>query len=338
MLYTVSNDETEIQNLLIQLKDKYGDYAFISYIDGEYGIRVWVYNSLVYNFYNEMKKKNKICIGIVFKNTKCFLNNLCDHIIEINDIEFLSNTLQDINVDNSWHSPNHKNNVVPSNSYCGNDGCDLVYIRGMHSKEYENVLLDMNFSDIFYTLHVDGSRFINSHGCNNGYMYKINNENIIYHNINNNTCFTHMNVVKPTIKRAKTNKIVIWIRNTNKWEYKNTKEDYYNCLLEYCIKNDKMCYVFQDVTPVTLPIHCNIIDCTSRIKNRPDFDNFINICSDSDIYIGSDSGPIYLLLHQNIDIVKICHDKLVAYVNDENTFNNINNTDNLISILDNYFS
>ena len=51
MIYNISNNETEIKEFLIHLREIYGDYAFISYIDGEYGIRVWVYNSIVYNFY-----------------------------------------------------------------------------------------------------------------------------------------------------------------------------------------------------------------------------------------------------------------------------------------------
>ena len=76
MKYTVSNKESDIKDLLLQLKAEYGEYAFISYIDGEYGIRVWVYKSLVvYDFYNSMKARNIPCIGIAFKNNCCFLNN-----------------------------------------------------------------------------------------------------------------------------------------------------------------------------------------------------------------------------------------------------------------------
>lgn len=332
MIYNVSNDENEIKKLLISLRTEYGDYAFISYIDGEYGIRVWVYNSLVYDFYNKIKSQNKICIGIVFKNTKCFLNNLCDHIIEIDDIEFLSNTLSSKHEDNSFTSLNHVNNIVPCNSYSGNDGWDLTYIRGLYSNSYENILLEMNYKNIFYTLHVDGSRYINLHGCNNGCIYKINDENIFFHNINNHTCINMINICGKESKRPISNKIVVWIRNSNKHPNRNMESNIYNSLFKYCISNNKICCVFQDLTPICLPEDHNIVDMTRRYKNRPDFDFFIKTCIECDIFIGSDSGPLYLLMQQPINIIKFCC---------HNTFytdNMIFHTKNMTSALDNFYN
>ena len=58
MIYKVSNQISDIKNLLTSLKDKYDDYAFISYVHGEYGIRVWVYNSLCYDFYKKCKQNS----------------------------------------------------------------------------------------------------------------------------------------------------------------------------------------------------------------------------------------------------------------------------------------
>lgn len=333
MIYSVSNNENDIKQLLIQLREIYGDYAFISYIDGEYGIRVWVYNSLVYQFYNKMKSINKICIAIVFKNTKCFLNNLCDHIIEIDDIEFLSNTSENIE-DGSKEGLNHNNNIVPKSTYCGNDGWDLSYIRGLHSPLYEQILLELNFSNIFYTLHVDGSRYINLYGCNNGIIYKINNENVIFHNINNHTCINSIQVCPKEEHCERSNKISIYIRNSTKWPHKNISPEIYNTLFDYCISNNKTCYVFQDLMPVVLPNHPNIIDSTTRFKNRPDFDNFIKISNDCDVYLGEDSGPIYLLLHQNKNILKLCTSNI--QYNNNNVINNVNKN-KLIDILNNFY-
>lgn len=337
MIYNVSNNENEIKEILLKLREEYGDYAFISYVDGEYGIRVWVYNSMVYNFYNLMKSQNKICIALVFKNTKSFLNNLCDHIIEIDDIEFAL-TSHNKSEDTSQTSLNHINNVVPINSYYGNDGWDLTYIRGIHSKLYEDNLLEMNFSNIFYTLHVDGSRYINLHGCNNGYLYKVNNQNIIFNNINNDTCINSINNIfnSNNYNKNKTNKIAIWIRNTNKWPQKNIPKDYYDSLFNYCSLNNKICYVFQDLIPVNIPVCDNIIEINNRYKNRPDFDNFVKICSECDIYIGADSGPIYLLLHNNINILKICHSKVVYGTNIIKC--NVNNYSSLQNILTTFFN
>jgi hypothetical protein len=337
MIYNISNKENEIKELLLQLRDTYGDYAFISYIHGEYGTRVWVYNSIVYNFYNLMKSQNKTCIALVFKGTKCFLDNLCDHIIEIDDIEFASTILNKIE-DNSLTSLNHVNDVVPSNSYYGNDGWNLTYIRGIHSPIYEDILLEMNFSNIFYTLHLDGSRYINLHGCNNGYLYKANNQNVVFPNINNSICINLINNLfdETANTENKTNKIVIRIRNTNKWPNRNIQIDYCNAVFDYCIANNKICYVFQDIIAIDLPIHDNIIECNDRFKNRPNFDNFVNICSECDIYIGADSGPTYLLMHQQFNCLKICNNNLEYKTN--NAISHIDNNSLLLNILNNFYA
>jgi hypothetical protein len=332
MIYSVSNNENDIKNLLFQLREIYGDYAFISYIDGEYGIRVWVYNSLVYEFYSKMKSINKICVAIVFKNTKSFLNNLCDHIVEIDDIEFLSNTTEHIE-DGDQNSMNHTENIVLKNTYFGNDGWNLSYIRGLHCPLYEQILLELNFSNIFYTLHVDGSRYINLHGCNNGIIYKINNENAVFHNINNNTCINSIQVCAKENHHERSNKIIIYLRNSNKWPHKNISPEIYNTLFDYCIFNNKICHVFQDLIPVVLPNHSNIIDSTKRFKNRPDFDYFINKSNECDIFLGEDSGPLYLLLHQNKNILKLCT-SCIQYNN--NVINNVNKNE-LINILNNFY-
>jgi len=281
-----------------------------------------------------MKSQNITCIGISFKTASCFLNNLCDHIIEIDDVEFHSTILNDVE-DNSQYSSNHSNNIVPNNSYTGNDGWDLVYTRGLHSDVYENILTEMNFANIFYTLHVDGSRFINIHGCNNGKMYKMNNNIITIDNIQNSTCLNAIKCFNKPTTINKTNTIAIWIRNTNKWEFKNTNKKYYETLFDYCIVNNKKCYVFQDLIPVDIPKNDYIIECNNRIKNRPDFDSFLNICSECDIFIGADSGPIYLLLHQPISILKICYNSL-WYI-DNNTKININHENALLNTINDFY-
>jgi hypothetical protein len=334
MKYIVSNKESDIKDLLLQLKAEYGEYAFISYIDGEYGIRVWVYNSLVYEFYNSMKAQNIPCIGISFKNNCCFLNNLCDHIIEIDDVEFYSTIMNEIE-DNSQYSLNHANGIVPNNSYIGNDGWDLVYIRGIHSDIYENILTEMNFKNIFYTLHVDGARYINIHGCDTGKIYKINNNIVTFDNINTSVCLHSIKIFDKPARMNKTNNIAIWIRNTNKWEFKNTNKSYYETLFDYCIRNEKTCYVFQDLIPIDIPTNEYIIECNNRIKNRPDFDTFLNICNDCDIFIGADSGPIYLLMHQPLSILKICYNSL-WYI-DNNTKFDINTEESLINVINEFY-
>jgi hypothetical protein len=335
MLFKVSNTEEDIEKLLFSLRESYGDYAFVSYIDGEYGIRVTVYNSLVYKFYNEMKEKKIICFGISFKGTTTFLENLCDHIIEIDDIEFSSNIMEPIE-DNCQTSENHINNVVPSNSYEGNDGWDLTYIRGIHSKKYEDILLKMNFKNLFYTLHLDGARYINSHGCNKGIIYKINNENVIFNVIHNQFCADNSVIRNKNIKDKKTNNIAIWIRNTNKWPHRNTPEDVYKTLFDFCINNDKKCYVFQDLNPVLLPSHENIIDSTDRFKNRPNFDKFLEICNNIDIYVGADSGSTLALVYSDINALILCSGHLL-WPEHKNIVNFVNTGELLVQSIKNYY-
>ena len=141
-----------------------------------------------------------------------------------------------------------------------------------------------------------------------------------------------MNVHNVHCERS--NKISIYIRNSTKWPHKNISPEIYNTLFDYCISNNKTCYVFQDLMPVVLPNHPNIIDSTTRFKNRLDFDNFIKISNDCDVYLGEDSGPIYLLLHQNKNILKLCTSNI--QYNNNNVINNVNKN-KLIDILNNFY-
>ena len=294
MLYKISNNIYDIKDLLIKLQDTYGEYAFISYIDGEYGIRVWVYNSICYNFYNKCKEQETTVIGICFLNTKSFLNNCCDHIIEIQDIAF--NTTREEIIDNSQCSQSLlKNGLVTSNCYEGNDGWNPQYYIGSDYIEYENMLDMMEFKNIFYTLHCPGASYINKiNTCSsdgNIIIAKINNKNITINNIANYIRNTFNIVTIDTNGNKKIyNAICIWIRNTTKWPHRNMSPDAYNSIFNYCISNKIKCYVFQDLIPIDLPINDYIIDSTDRYRNRPNFDKYLDICNKCDYYIGCDSG------------------------------------------------
>lgn len=305
VIYRTDNKIKNIKNLLNSLKGKYGDYSFISYIDGEYGIRVHVYNSLCYDFYKKCKQNNKTVVGICFKGTKSFLRNCSDHIIEIQDIAFNS-TKKEI-VDNSRYSANHKNDgYVAKNLYEGKDGWSLEYIRGLHCDEYENMLEEINFKNIFYTLHCDGSRYINKKGValvsNNLIPYKINNTEFYIPSIQSwidNNLFIEEKEYNPYTNNA----VAIWIRNTNKWPERNMSPHIYNSVFDFCIKNKKTCYVFQDLQPVKIPDNEYIIDSTIRYKNRPNFDKFLDICNKCDYFIGADSGSTeFILVHSKTSV------------------------------------
>ena len=289
-----------------------------------------MYRSLVALFYDSVKKQNIPCIGIVFKNHKLLLDELCDHVIEIDDIEFAST---------KHNIPGDINNTVPNYSYDKNDGWHPIYIRGLYCKTYEDVILDLNFNNIFYTLHGDGSRLINLYdSINTKIFYKINGKNIIIDTDSNACSFRDCMTLRNKIpKTTKNNKIVIWIRNTNKWPDRNIPYDYYNELFNYCIKHDKICYAYQDLIPVNIPKHPNIIECNinDKFKNRTDLDKFMEICQECDIFIGQDSGSTQMAMQCKNDILIICLKE--TFIDYKNFITNIKTSEQLVETLNNYY-
>ena len=269
MLYKISNKIEDIKNLLSKLKEEYADYAFISYIDGEYGLRLHMYNSIVINFIKEIRKNNLQIIGICFLGEKIFLENICDHIIEIQDVKFF-HTQNEVNpLSNTHKTSNHNSFFVPSHFYNGSDGWNLSYIRGLHDDKYETMLSDINFKNIFYTLHCDGARYINKvNHCYNGELIvgKINNNNVsALMDLNN--IINLLNCPKNlSFNLKENNSIIIWIRNTNKWPIRNIPSIYYNTLFTLCIKNKIKCYVIQDFIKIPLPNSEFIIDKKTSLK------------------------------------------------------------------------
>lgn len=280
MIHQVSS-LNELETVLKEFKNN--NYGYISYIIGEYGMVINYYKTYVFNFYQELKKRNIKTVGFIFKNTQSFIYNCCDEIIEYQDIEF----------------DNTNNNI---SSYYDNDGWALQYIRGIINYEYEEILNRIDFENIFYTLSLDGSYHYNK---KNGFNPIFYNNHINLYKIMNNECSIYIplyygitpyanNII--TNDKVKKRNIAIWIRNTNKHPFRNTYLETYNTVFNYCIINNINCYVFLDLLPVELPESIYIKNCTERFKNRPNWDNFLNILSNCDFYIGSDSGSSEFVL------------------------------------------
>jgi hypothetical protein len=66
------------------------------------------------------------------------------------------------------------------------------------------------------------------------------------------------------------------------------------------------------------------------------FDKFVDICSECDIFIGADSGPIYLLLHQPLSILKISYNSL-RYI-DNNTKIDIKTEEALLNVINDFYN
>jgi hypothetical protein len=308
MIYSISNDEDEIEKLLLKLREKYGDYALISYMAGEYGYMARLYNGIIFQFYNIMKSNNIPCIAIIFKNNKCFVNNCTDHIVEIDDIEFASTYKIPIEYEelSSERIRKISYGILNENSYNGNDGTHPVYVQGITSKKFEILLNKLDFKNIFYSIHMDGSYFTNRFGCNGIISNACKINNILQpHQYTQKDILQLIPNINKESKQTKTNTITIFIRNTNKSPMRNIPQEFYKYLFDYCILHNKICNVFQDLIPIELPNSENIIDCTDRFKNRPNFDKFIEICSKSDIYIGANSGTSELVAYCKINIKMI---------------------------------
>ena len=97
----------------------------------------------------------------------------------------------------------------------------------------------------------------------------------------------------------------MWIRNTNKWPQRNMPAETYSSVFNYCITNQKTVHVFQDLDKISIPDSEYIIECDYRINNIPVFDKFKEICDKSSLFIGVDSGAIYVA-QTSCNIVTVC--------------------------------
>lgn len=293
----VSNKLEDIYNILIQLQSSYKNIAFISYINGEYGCRVWLYNSIVRYFVEEQKKINNIIIGICFKGLKFYIEDLCDIIIEIQNVDF--------------------ENVVP---YSGQNGEHAYYSIGTRNIEYETMINNLSFSNIFYTTHHNGAIIANN--VNSAYVYlndigssdmvfgKLNNTNFICHSSNQYNYFKKNKI----ISNKKNDTITIAIRNTNKHSFKNMTSNIYENIFKYCIENKKKLNVFMDLNPVNIPESEYIKIYSYREQNQPMFDIFVKSCKESYIYIGCDSGTSEIAsAYTNANII-ICNSPGTKYL------------------------
>ena len=170
----------ELRLIIKQFKDN--NYAYISYVAGEFGIINGIYKIISYDFYLKMKEKGIKTVAFVLKDMKSFVYDCCDEIIEYQDVEFNDDTL---NTD-----------IFDNKNYYGNDGFASNFVRGIRSKQYEAILKECNFSNLFLTLNCDGSFYYNNtitfdetYDTKNEYdyicLYKIDNVNICLEPLNN---------------------------------------------------------------------------------------------------------------------------------------------------------
>lgn len=311
----IDNTLQSFYNEMTRLKSEHPNLSFISYIDGEIGFRVILYNSLVYQFATKQRELNNFIVGLCFIGNTFYLKHYCDVVLEVQDIAFQWESF-DTSSPEQLSQRNHFPTVDP---YAGNNGSHPFYNTGYYNHQYEQILLDMNLSNIFFTYHCASAwhtsgelnRYQTSMDIvdldigkiNNNY-YKIFDKDLleqikILHNDKhiNGAMYRIMSFNKFKKQLVKNDNIVVWIRKTNKYPERNMPEEIYLTLFNYCISNKKHLHIFLDLEKVTVPINEYLHVYDFRKNNQPLFDEFVKICNKSYIFIGCDSGSSWIAAH-----------------------------------------
>ena len=311
----IDNKLVSFYNEITRLKREHPNLAFISYIDGEIGFRVILYNSLVYQFAKKQRELKNFIVGLCFVGNTFYLKHYCDIIIEVDDIAFEWDSF-DTSSTEQYTQRNHFPGMAP---YAGNDGSHPFYNTGYYNHIYEEILCDMKFSNIFFTYHCASSWHSSGEinhmhtspdiagldiGKIENQYYKIFDKDLLekiklLHNDKhaNGSMYRIMSFNKFTKQTVPNDNIVVWIRKTNKCPERNLPEEIYLTLFNYCIANKKHLHIFLDLEKVDVPVNEFLHVHDYRKNNQPLFDEFVKICNKSYLYIGCDSGSSWIAAH-----------------------------------------
>jgi hypothetical protein len=308
-----NNPETFLE-LMLNLKNEHPNLAFISHIGGEIGYKVILYNSLVYQFSNAQRQLNNFIVGFCFIGNTFFLKHYCDIVIEVQDIAFTYK--EEELLDESPQVSNFPLCLPSSKPYAGLNPVNHFYIIGYYNHRYEQILVELKLSNIFYTYYCgshynitgDLSSIQSSHNIVDLFVARVNDvpfqimprqEFNKYQAINNfkneNLLLCTLISFKQFVKTTDTkNNIVVWIRNSKNDTSRNLPESCYTALFDYCIQNKKHLNIFLDLNKVPVPKNEYLHICDFRKHNSPLLDEFVKICNKSYIYIGCNSGTTYI--------------------------------------------
>jgi hypothetical protein len=319
----IDNSLQSFYNVITDLKNQHPNLAFISYMGGEIGFKVVLYNSLVYNFSMSQREHQNLIVGLCFIGNTFYLKHYCDIIIEVQDIAFTyqKEDLYDEIIDNTYF-PNRQDEPhspiwFPANKpYAGPNPLHPFYKVGYYNEEYEKMLINFKFSNIFFTFFCSSGEYISGEldnlqistnvvdltlGKINNNYYKITTmkhllEQKKYLDVTVNEILSCLISFRNFVKNIdKNDNIVVWIRNTTHDPSRNLPQSCYLALFDYCIQNKKHLHIFQDWQKVSIPDseYLHTYD-NFRINNSFLFDEFIKICNKSYLYIGCDSGASWM--------------------------------------------
>ena len=308
----IDNNIQSFYNVITVLKNEHPNLAFISYIDGEIGFRVILYNSLVYQFATKQRELKNPIVGLCFIGNTFYLKQYCDIIIEVQDIAFQWESFDTSSPEQLSHA-NHFPIMTP---YAGNNGDHPFYNKGYFNHQYEQILYNMQLSNIFFTYHCASSWHTSGElnriqtsmdivdldiGKIDNKYYKIFDKALLEHIkiLNNDThingsMYRTMSFTKFTKNIVANDNIVVWIRKTNKYPERNMPEEIYLTLFNYCIINKKHLHIFLDLEKVDVPKNEYLHIYDFRKNNQPLLDEFVKICNKSYLFIGCDSGTSWV--------------------------------------------
>jgi len=324
IIIKIDNSLQSFYNVITDLKKQYPNLAFISYVGGEIGFKVILYNSLVYHFSMIQRQQKNLIVGLCFIGNTFYLKHYCDIIIEVQDIAFTykKEDLYEETIDTGYFPLKRPEKPLdfiwfPANKpYAGPNPLHHFYKIGYYNEEYEKMLINLQFSNIFFTFFCSSCEYISGEIGNirvtenvvDLILGKFNNN---YYNITTmdslleykkkldvtvneilSCLISFRNFVKNTDKN---DNIVVWIRNTSIDTSRNLPQSCYLALFDYCIQNKKHLHIFQDWQKVSIPEseYLHTYD-NFRVNNSFLFDEFIKICNKSYLYIGCDSGASWM--------------------------------------------
>jgi len=281
---------SELSTQLDKIIKNTPNITYISYIDGEYGFRCLWYNGFVRHYTNKQRKSGNLVVGFCFKGNTIFLKELCDIIIEYKETAFnLENIIDDTHIDNDKND--HRIDSTPcSVPYKGTSGWSRYNTTGLHSEEYESIIDSFNFKSIIFTIHQIGHTMYVKN-CRSNIIGKLNDIPIDFGRINDNRDIL-LSYFKPNteISKIKKNAIACFIRNTNKCPERNLPDIIYIPLIEYCKFKKIHLNIFFDLNPVDIQESEYVHICNIRENGVLLIDKFIDICRESYIFLGADSG------------------------------------------------
>jgi hypothetical protein len=314
----VGNSIEEIKETIEKLRASWPTMAYISYAGGELGLIGFFYQTMISRFVRKQRELGNLVVGFCLKGSTSYLKPIADIIIEMNDIVF-SDT-PDKTLTGGYDHRTNKADGPLNSAYFGINGWDEYYIKGIRHQKYEELIDSFGFSNIFYTINSDGGTFFtkcaaieltesgDGRPMNVG---KINNEPLIFGS-NWLKVLEGYGQIYTTRKKEKSNKICLFLRNTNKDPSRNITKEFYETIFNYCISNKINLYVIQDFMRIDLPISPYIEEFDSKESGKFSVDKIIDFVQTCYIFVGAESGISELIsYYTDTNILMTCKSKPV---------------------------